>query len=104
MYHCIKNSFTPETEIKILAERAKYRIVDTPCGPLLYKLLMQKAIVDIRATGSLMRSNLIELDSYMSSIESDIPTFNNYAKLNYEGLRARGEQCPDLMIHLFKAY
>lgn len=104
MYHCIKNSLTPEAEIKILAERSKYHIGDTPCGPLLYKLLMQKAIVDIRATGSLLRSNLIELDSYMSSIKSDVQAFNNHVKLNYEGLKTRGEECPDLMIHLFKAY
>ena len=30
--------------------------------------------------------------------------FNKYVKTNYEGLRARGERCDDIMINLFKGY
>ena len=65
---------------------------------------MQKAIIDTIATESLFRENLTNLDSYMSSVKSDIKVFNEYMKLNYEGLRARGGKCDDIMIHLFKAY
>jgi hypothetical protein len=36
-----------------------------PCGPLLFKLLMQKALIDTRATASLLRENLSSLDIYM---------------------------------------
>ena len=104
MYTCIKNSLTPDTEKKILAERDKYHINHVPCGPLLYKLLLQKAIVDNRATSNLMRANLTELVPYMETIDYNIELFNEYVKLNYEGLNARGEVCSDIIIYLFKAY
>ena len=40
----------------------------------------------------------------MSTIKSKIRQFNEYVKLNYEGLKARGGKCEDIMIHSFKAY
>ena len=104
LYHCIKNSLTPEAERKILAEREQYHINGIPSGLLLFKLLMQKAIIDTWATSSLMRGNLSNLDSYMLTVKSDIEEFNQYVKLNYQGLQARSERCDDIMIHLFKAY
>ena len=104
MYHCLRNSLTEDASNKILAERDNYYINQEPSGPLLFKLLVQKAVVDVRATASLMRTNLIELTKYMELVNCDISKFNQYVKLNHEGLHARGESCPDLMIHLFNAY
>lgn len=104
MYHCIKNSLSPEAERKILAERDSYHINGVPSGPFLFKLQMQKAIIDTRATSSLMKESMSNLDSYMSTVKSDIEEFNRYVKLNYQGLQARGESCNDIMVHLFKAY
>ena len=104
LYHCIKNSLTPEAERKILAERSQYHINGIPSGPLHFKLLMQKAIIDTWATSSLMRENLSNLDSYMTTVKSDVEEFNRYVKLNYQGLQARGKRCDDIMIHLIKAY
>jgi hypothetical protein len=65
---------------------------------------MQKAIIDTRATASLLRENLSSLDTYMSTVKSNIKQFNKYVKFNWEGLKARGESCDDLMINLFKGY
>ena len=76
MYHCIKNSLTPEAERKILAERESYHINNVPSGPLLFKLMMQKAIIDTWATSSLLRENLSNLDSYITTVKSDIEEFN----------------------------
>ena len=76
MYHCIKNLLTCEAESKILAERESYHINNVPSGPLLFKLLMQKAIIDTWATASLMRENLLNLDSYITTVKSDIEEFN----------------------------
>mmetsp|Transcript_26511 Transcript_26511/g.47908 ORF Transcript_26511/g.47908 Transcript_26511/m.47908 type:complete len:172 (+) Transcript_26511:524-1039(+) len=61
---------------------------------------MQKAIIDTRATSSLLRENLSSLDTYMATIKSNIEEFNEYVKQNYEGLLARGERCDDIMINL----
>jgi hypothetical protein len=108
MFHCIMNSLTEEGRLKILTEQDKYHIGAandrTPSGPLLFKLLMQKAIIDTRATSSLLRENLSSLDTYMATIKSNIEEFNEYVKQNYEGLLARGERCDDIMINLFKGY
>jgi hypothetical protein len=40
----------------------------------------------------------------MSTVKSNIEEFNKYVKVNWEGLKARGESCDDLMINLFKGY
>ena len=94
----------PEIECKILAERNQYHINGIPSGPLLFKLLMQKAIINTWATTSLMRENLSNLDSYMTNVKSDVEEFNRYVKRNHQGLQTRGERCDGIMIHLFKAY
>lgn len=108
MYHCIMNSLTKDGQTKILSEQDKYHTGQgndrRPSGPLLFKLLMQKAVIDTRATASLLRENLSSLDTYMSTINSNVKEFNLYVKTNYEGLRARGERCDDIMINLFKGY
>lgn len=108
MYHCIMNSLTKDGQAKILAEQSKYHTGEgnnrRPSGPLLFKLLMQKAVIDTRATASLLRENLSSLDTYMPTVNSNIEDFNKYVKNNYEGLRARGERCDDIMINLFKGY
>jgi hypothetical protein len=92
MFHCIMNSLTEEGHLKILTEQDKYHIGAandrTPSGPLLFKLLMQKAIIDTRATSSLLRENLSSPDTYMATIKSNIKEFNEYVKQNYEGLLA----------------
>lgn len=104
MYHCLRNSLTDEAANNILSERENYHINQEPSGPLLFKLLVQKAVVDVRATATLLRTNLTELVKYMDLVNCDISKFNQYVNLNHEGLHARGDSCPDLMIHLFNAY
>jgi len=73
-------------------------------GVLLFKLIMQKAVVDTRATSSFFRENLTSLDSYITTIDSNIELFNQYVNINRAGLQARGESTDDLIINLFKAY
>jgi hypothetical protein len=65
---------------------------------------MKKAIIDTRATASQLRTNLINLDSYMNVVDSNIRLFNQYVKINSEGLKARGESNDDLMVNLFRGY
>ena len=72
-------------------------------GELILKLMMQKSVKDTRATSTYLRENLTNLDTYMSTVNSDIENFNHYVKMNVDGLKARGEQTDDLMINLFKA-
>ena len=95
---------TKGAHLKIVAKQGKYIIRETPIGGLFFKLLMQKAIIGMRATATHLRKNLTNLDTYMTTVNSNIEKFNQYVKVNVEGLRARGERTDDLMINLFKAY
>ena len=40
----------------------------------------------------------------MSTVILDIEKFNQYVKVNVDGLKARGDFTYDLVINLFKAY
>jgi len=104
MFKCISSSLTEDARLKIVAETDVYTRNGAEAGPILFKLLTQKAVVDTRSTTNYFRENLSSLDTYMASINSNIVEFNNYVKLNRDGLLARGEGCDDLMINLFKGY
>jgi hypothetical protein len=52
--------------------KRKYHIRQHPCSMLLFKLLMQKAVIDTHSTSSLLRENLSNLDTYMSTIKRNI--------------------------------
>jgi hypothetical protein len=101
---CIKESLSDAGKLKILSESDKWKVEGKESGILLFKIIMQKAVVDTRATSSFFRENLTSLDSYITTIDSNIELFNQYVNINRSGLQARGESTDDLIINLFKAY
>ena len=76
----------------------------TPVGEFLFKLIINKAIIDTRATANHLRENITNLDTYMSTVNSGIEKFNLYVKVKVDGLESRGEHTDNLMTNLFKAY
>ena len=73
-------------------------------GNLILKLIMNKTIIDTRATSAAFRSDLSNLGSFMSSCNSNIETFNTHVNHAVGSLQARGERVDDLLINLFKGY
>ena len=104
LYHCLQYSLSKEGQLKIISERNEYNIGGVPCASLLWKLLIQKVVIDTRATVTQYRTKLSSIDVYMDTVNSDIDKFNAYVELNYKGINARGERCDDLMTKLFKGY
>ena len=104
MYECIMNSLTDSARIKITPDADLYTIDGIRCGPLLYRYLMSKAAIDTRVTLSHIRENLSNLDTYMTTIASNITSFNEYVKEQRLNLAARGGVTHDLMTNLWKAY
>ena len=104
MYQCLMASLTDKGRLKIVSEVDKYTVNDIKCGPLLFKLLMSKAVIDSRATVSHIRENLASLDTYMIKVQSNITLFNDYVKDQITNLTARGEKSEDLLTNLWKAY
>ena len=109
MVECLLASLTEGCFLKISNEESKYTVVlstgvKVKSAALLYKLLMQKAIVDTRATTYQFRSSLDNLENYMGTVNSNIELFNMHVKNSREGLIARGETVDDLIMKLFKGY
>jgi hypothetical protein len=104
MLSCIKESLSDAGKLKILSESDKWTVNGKESGVLLFKIIMQKAVIDTRATSSFFRENLTSLDTYITTIDSNIELFNQYVNINRAGLQARGEKTDDLIINLFKAY
>ena len=76
----------------------------TRCAALIFKLIMNKTIIDTRATSAAFRRELMNLDVYMVSSNSNIEKFNDHVVQASGGLLARGERVDDLITNLFKGY
>jgi hypothetical protein len=75
-YYCIANTLDDGGHLRIVSEAESYTMEGTHSGIMLFKLLMRKANTDLRATASQPRENLTNLDSYMSTVDSNIELFN----------------------------
>ena len=104
MYVCIMASLSDVGRAKILTEGNNYTVNGIYSGPLLFKVLMIKASTDTRATVTFIRLALTELDTYMTSVNSDIEKFNQYVRQKQQDLLYRGEDTQDLYANLFKGY
>ena len=49
---------TEAAHLKIVAESDKYMEGETPVGELLFTLMIQKAVINTRATANYLRENL----------------------------------------------
>jgi len=50
-----------------------------------------------------MRKNLSELDDYMSSVDRNVMTLNEFVRLQIDALTARGEASHDLWLTSLRA-
>ena len=87
LFHYLTNSEKESSHVKVMAYSINYMDDDTPVVELLFKLMMQKAIIDTRATATHLRENIINLDTYMSTVNSNIEKFNQYVNVNVDGLK-----------------
>lgn len=72
MLLCIKESLTEARKLKLLSESDQWKASDVENGPMLFKYIVQRAVVEIRATSSFYQENLTSLDSYITTIDSNI--------------------------------
>ena len=86
----LTKSLTGEGHIEIFEEDDNYRANGIDIGTLYFKLLMSKAVVDTTATARHLRENLTSIESCMTSENSNIESFNLYAKENNQSVKAIG--------------
>ena len=98
------NTLTKEWQPNIPVEKRKFISGGQPNGPMIFRLLIQKAIIDTRQTAGKFWYNLFPLDTYMNYVNTTIEEFNRYIKLNREGIKTQVEQFEKIMSNLFKGY
>jgi hypothetical protein len=103
-YYCNANKLDERGHLRIVYDAKSYTMEGTHSGIMLFKLLVRKSNTDTRATASQLWEKFTNLDFYMSTVNSNIELFNQYVKVNQDGLTARGESIDDLTINLFKVY
>ena len=62
-YNYISNSITKAAYLRIVVESHKYTVQDIPVGELLFKLLIQKKVINIRDIYSHLRENITNLET-----------------------------------------
>ena len=100
----ITESISPKVRQKIANNEAAFTVRGVRIGTLMFKLIMNKTIIDTRATAAAFRRDLSNLDIFMATCNSNIELFNEHVHTAVDGLRARDERVDDLMTHLFKGY
>ena len=76
LFHYLTNSEKESSHVKVMAYSINYMDDDTPVVELLFKLMMQKNIIDTQATSTHLRENITNLYTYMSTVNSKIENFN----------------------------
>ena len=100
----IIESITTKVRQKISNEEQTISINGVRVGALIFKLIMNKTIIDTRATSAAFRRDLSNLDIFMATCNSNIETFNEHVNSAVSGLEARNEAIDDLLTHLFAGY
>ena len=77
--------------LNIMTESNNYMDDETPVGELQFKLMVKNASIDTGATSNNMREKLPNLDTYMYKVNSNIENFNQYVKVNVDGLKERSD-------------
>ena len=106
LYKCLMASLTNEAKKKVSIWSNQYRIGENKecSGVALLKIIIRESHLDTNATTNQIRTKLSSLDSYITTIDSDIGRFNQYVKLLVQSLTARNQTTSDLLINLFKGY
>ena len=73
-------------------------------GVALLKIIIRESHLDTNATTNQIRTKLSSLDTYITTVNSDIGKMNQYVKLLVQSLAARNQTTSDLLINLFKGY
>ena len=97
-------SLMEQAQLKVVPKRECYTINDDSCAPLLYKTIMNLAIIDNRVTSKHFRSNHKNLATYITTTHSDIEKFNQYVKENHNALWERGDDMDSLLACIFDCY
>ncbi len=106
MFTCLMKSISEDVMKRMVPEKEKYVIGKLPIAALYYKLLINKAEVETRATVTNIRQRLSNLHKHIATVDYNITTFHEYVNQQLTSLSAYGlsDIGEALIVNLFQAY
>ena len=108
---CLSASLTEQGRQKVALKVDQYTVTPAGAGaqPIAdglcyFKVIIQLAYLDTRATSTTICNRLAALSSKISEFDDDVVMFNEYVETQVAALEARGKESNDLLVNLFNAY
>ena len=98
------NSLTQAGKDKVCLWSDHFILNGRESGILLLKVIIQESHLNSNITMNSIRTQLSNLDEYITTIGCNIIKFNEHVKCLIEQLNAHGGETQDLLANLFKAY
>jgi hypothetical protein len=108
LYQFLSDSLTEDAKNVVQADDSVYLFIingeEYPSGTCLLKTIIGKSTVDTAATVHVLRESVANLSTKMVELSSNVTAFNLHVTQIHNSLLARGEQVPELLYNLFRAY
>ena len=104
LHLCLMNSLTQAGKDKVHLWSDQFILNGRESGILLLKIIIRESHLDTNATMISIRTQLSNLDEYITTIGCDIIKFNEHVKRLLEQLNAGGGETHDLLTNLLKTY
>ena len=104
LHLCLMNSLTQAGKDKVCLWPDQFILNGRESGILLLKIIIRESHLNTNAITNSIRTQLSNLDEYITTIGCDIIKFNEHVKRPLEQLNAHGGETHDLLTNLFKAY
>ncbi len=104
MCDCLSNSLSMEAKVRLLTYRNNYTFDRVEYAPLMYKVIMRLATIDLIATTQTLRDNLQNLGVFAATVSGDIDKINSEFDQNYSQIIAQGATVNNPIGIIFKAY
>ena len=104
LHLCLMNSLTQAEKDKVCLWSDQFILNGRESGILLLKVIIRESHLDTNTTTNSIRTQLSNLDEYITTIGCNIIKFNEHVKHLIEQLNAHGGETQDLLTNLFKAY
>ncbi len=88
MSNCLSNLLSMEAKVKLLTYQNDYTFDGVEYAPLMYKVIMRLATINLIATTQTLRDNLQNLGVFAATVNGDIDKINSEFDQNYSQIIA----------------
>ncbi len=104
MSNCLSNSLSMEAKVRLLTYQNDYTFNGVEYAPLMYKVIMRLATIDLIATTQTLRDNLQNLGVFAATVNGDIDKIHSEFDQNNSQIIAQWATVNDPIGIIFEAY